>query len=151
MPIIIFVTAKNSREANKIAAKLVESKLIACANVIKGVHSIFRWQGKIDKANETLLILKSKRSCLPKVIKMVKKYHSYDVPEIIALPMRGFIAPTIATQRTMPSRSTTRDLGGHRNWPKCEHVSGSLAPSGSALSRPDPRSTICLRDGKENP
>jgi len=87
MPIVILITAKNVREANRIANKLVEEKLIACANVIKGVHSIFRWQGKIDKANETLLILKSKKSCFPKIVKMVKKYHSYDVPEIIALPI----------------------------------------------------------------
>jgi len=87
MPIVILITAKNVREANKIAAKLVESKLIACANVIRGIQSIYRWQGKIEKANETLLILKSKKSCLPKIIKMVKKYHSYDVPEIIALPI----------------------------------------------------------------
>ena len=89
MPIIIFVTTKNVREANRIATKLMEGKLIACANVIKGVRSIFRWQGKVDKANEILLILKSKKSCLPKIIKMVKKYHSYDVPEIIALPIIG--------------------------------------------------------------
>jgi len=89
MPIIIFVTTKNSREANKIAIKLVKDKLIACANVIRGIQSTFRWQGKIDKANETLLILKSKKSCLPKIIKMVKQNHSYDVPEIIALPITG--------------------------------------------------------------
>jgi len=87
MHIVIFITTKNGREANKIATKLVEDKLIACANVIKGVHSIFRWQGKIDKANETLLILKSKKNCFSKIVKMVKKYHSYDVPEIIALPI----------------------------------------------------------------
>ena len=89
MPIVILITAKNVREANKIADKLVESKLIACANVVKSVYSIFRWQGKIDKAHETLLILKSKKSCFPKIVKMVKKYHSYDVPEIIALPITG--------------------------------------------------------------
>ena len=89
MYIIVFVTAKNSREANKIANKLIMGKLVACANVIKGIHSIFRWKGKVDKVNETLLILKSKKSCLPKIIKMVKKYHSYDVPEIIALPITG--------------------------------------------------------------
>lgn len=87
MPIIILVTTKSSREANKIATKLVEGKLIACANIVKGVQSIFRWKGKVDKASETLLILKSKKSCFVKVVKMVKKYHSYDVPEIIALPI----------------------------------------------------------------
>jgi len=87
MPIVVFVTTKNVREANKIAAKLVKGKLIACANVVKGVNSIFRWKGKVEKASETLLILKSKKSCFKKIVKTVKKYHSYDVPEIIALPI----------------------------------------------------------------
>jgi len=87
MPIIILITTKNVREANKIATKLVENKLIACANVIKGVNSIFRWQGKVDKANETLLILKSQKKCFTKIVKIVKKLHSYNVPEIVALPI----------------------------------------------------------------
>lgn len=87
MYIVIFITAKNAREANKIAAKLVADKLIACANIIKGVKSIFRWQGKVDKADEVLLVLKSKKSCFPKIVKTVKSIHSYDVPEIIALPI----------------------------------------------------------------
>jgi periplasmic divalent cation tolerance protein len=87
MLIVIFITTKNGREAKKIATKLIEEKLIACANMIKGVNSIFHWKGKVDKASEVLLILKSKKSCFPKIIKIVKKYHSYDVPEIIAMPI----------------------------------------------------------------
>ena len=87
MPIVVFVMTKNSREANKIATKLVEAKLIACANVIKDVHSVFRWKNKIEKDHEVLLILKSRRGCFAKIVKAVKKYHSYDVPEIIALPI----------------------------------------------------------------
>jgi len=89
MSIVVLVTAKNSREANQISTKLIEGKLIACANIIKGINSIFRWKGKVDQANEVLLILKSRKSCLPKIVKTVKKYHSYDVPEIIALPIVG--------------------------------------------------------------
>ena len=87
MPIVIFVMAKNVREANWIATKLVEEKLVACANIVKGVSSIFRWKGKTEKSSETLLILKSKKSCFKKIVKTVKKHHSYDVPEIIALPI----------------------------------------------------------------
>ena len=87
MPIIILITTKNGREANRIATTLVEKKLIACANIIKDVRSIFRWKGKIDKADEALLILKSKKRCFTEIVKVVKKYHSYDVPEIIALPI----------------------------------------------------------------
>jgi len=89
MPIVILITTKNVREANRIAAKLVETKLIACANVIKDVHSIFRWKKKIEREKEVLLILKSKQGCFAKIVKTVKKYHSYDVPEIIALPIIG--------------------------------------------------------------
>ena len=89
MYIVIFITAKNGWEANKIATQLVEDKLIACANIVKDINSIFCWKGKVDKAKEVRLILKSKKSCFKKIVKAVKKYHSYDVPEIIALPIIG--------------------------------------------------------------
>ena len=89
MYIVIFITAKNGREANKIAARLVKDKLIACVNIVKGVKSIFWWEGKVDEAGETLLILKSKKSCFQKIVKTVKALHSYTVPEIIALPIVG--------------------------------------------------------------
>jgi len=87
MYIIVLITAKNVREANKIATKLLEEKLIACANIVKGIKSIFSWKGKIEKANEVLLILKSRKRSFSRIVKTVKKYHSYDVPEIIALPI----------------------------------------------------------------
>lgn len=89
MCIVIFVTAKNRREANKIAARLVQDRLVACVNIVEGVQSIFWWEGKVDKAGEALLILKSKKSRLQKVVKTVKALHSYTVPEIIALPIVG--------------------------------------------------------------
>lgn len=87
MHIVVLVTAKNVREANKIAAQLVQDKLVACANIVEGVRSIFWWQGKVDKAREVLLILKSEKSRFSKIVTAVKKLHSYEVPEIIALPI----------------------------------------------------------------
>ena len=87
MYIVVLITARNVREANKIANKLVKDKLIACANVIKGIQSIFWWQKKVDTANEVLLILKTKKSCFKKIVKTVTSLHSYEVPEIIALPI----------------------------------------------------------------
>lgn len=87
MNIVIFITAKNQTEAKKIAKALLEKKLIACANITKEVNSFFWWQGKIDQAKEVLLILKTKRTLLKRLIKTVKAIHSYDVPEIIALPI----------------------------------------------------------------
>lgn len=89
MYVVVLITTKNVKEANKIANKLVQEKLIACANVIKDVRSIFRWEGKVDKANETLLILKTKKGSVSKIINRVKTLHSYSVPEIIALPVIG--------------------------------------------------------------
>ena len=89
MYIIVLVTAKNIKEATKIATVLVEEHLVACANIVNGVRSIFTWKGKMNKADEVLLILKSKKSCFPKIVRKVKTMHSYDVPEVIAMPIIG--------------------------------------------------------------
>jgi periplasmic divalent cation tolerance protein len=89
MRIVIFVTCANKEEAKKIAKALVEAKESACVNIIDGIDSIFWWQGKTDMAKESLLIIKSKKSKLPRIIKRVKALHSYQVPEIIALPIIG--------------------------------------------------------------
>lgn len=87
MNIVIFVTTKDSSEAQAIARALVDQKLVACANIVSGVKSLFWWQGKVDEASEVLLILKTKRSLFKRIEKTVKSLHSYDVPEIIALPI----------------------------------------------------------------
>ena len=68
MYIVVFVTAKNVRQANRIATELLKGKLIACANIVKDVRSIFTWKGKVDKASEVLLILKAKKSCFSKIV-----------------------------------------------------------------------------------
>jgi periplasmic divalent cation tolerance protein len=87
MYIVIFITASNKKEAKNIAQQLVGSKLVACVNILEKVESLFRWQGKVNHAKETLLIIKSKKEKLAKIIKVVKSLHSYQVPEIIALPI----------------------------------------------------------------
>jgi len=85
--IVVLVTTKDKNQATKIAKGLLEAKLIACANIIGGVHSLFWWQGKIDSSKEVLLILKSKKSLFKKIEAKVKSLHSYQTPEIIALPI----------------------------------------------------------------
>ncbi|MFH1201803.1 MAG: divalent-cation tolerance protein CutA [Candidatus Omnitrophota bacterium] len=87
--IVVFITCKNKKEANRIAQGLIKEKLAACVNVINKIESIFFWQGKIDKAAEALLIVKTKKKLLSKLIKKVKVLHSYSVPEIIAIPIIG--------------------------------------------------------------
>ena len=87
--IIILVTAGSKEEGKKIAESLVNHHLAACANIVPSIKSIFFWEGKTDQATEVLLIIKSRRHLLDKIIEHVKKIHSYTVPEIIALPLIG--------------------------------------------------------------
>ena len=87
MYMAVFITAKDRAQAKTISDQLLDKKLIACANIVEGVESVFRWQGKIDQAKETLIILKSKQSLFKEIVKTVKAHHSYEVPEIIALPI----------------------------------------------------------------
>ena len=87
MNIVIFITAKDYDEATKISQSLVDNKLIACANIVSSVKSFFWWEGKVDEASEVLLILKTKKSLFKKIEKAVTTLHSYEVPEIIALPI----------------------------------------------------------------
>jgi periplasmic divalent cation tolerance protein len=85
--IVCFITAPNEDEAVNIARTLVEDRLAACANIVKNVRSIYSWQGAIEDDAEVLMIVKSRRSLFQKLSKKVKEIHSYDVPEVIALPI----------------------------------------------------------------
>ncbi len=85
--IVVLVTARDKKEAVKIARGLLESKLIACANIIEGVQSLFWWQGKIDRSPEVLMLMKTKKVLFKKVSAQVRSLHSYETPEIIALPI----------------------------------------------------------------
>lgn len=87
MYIVIFITAANKKEAQSLTRQLIKHKLAACVNIVDKIESFFWWQGKVDSAKEALLIIKSKKSKLTKIIKLVKSMHSYEVPEVIALPI----------------------------------------------------------------
>jgi periplasmic divalent cation tolerance protein len=87
--VIVLVTASCQEEAHKIADCLLQEKQAACINTLPGVKSAYWWQGKIESAEECLLIIKTKVSALDEVTRLVKSVHSYTVPEIIALPIVG--------------------------------------------------------------
>jgi periplasmic divalent cation tolerance protein len=93
MRIIVLITAANKKEADKISKKLLQNKLAACVNIVNGIKSLFWWQGKVDRAKETLLIVKSRQEKFAKIVKLVKANHSYAVPEIIALPIISGFKP----------------------------------------------------------
>ena len=85
--VVVFVTAPNKKQARKIADEIVKERLAACASIIEGIESTYWWQGKIEKANETLIIMKTKSTLAKKLIKKVRALHSYVVPEIICVPI----------------------------------------------------------------
>ncbi len=87
--IVVFISAKDTDEAQKIAKALVKRRQAACVNIVPEVNSHFWWKDKLASTQESLLIVKTKESLLPEVIKSVKKIHSYSLPEIIALPVIG--------------------------------------------------------------
>ena len=85
--IVVYVTAPNEDEAAGIARSLVELKLAACVNIIKDIRSIYRWQGTLQDDSEVLMIIKTREELFDPLTVKVRKLHSYDVPEIIALPI----------------------------------------------------------------
>jgi periplasmic divalent cation tolerance protein len=87
--IVVFITARDAEEAQKIAKALVKRRQAACVNIVSSVDSHFWWKDKLDSSQESLLIVKTKESLLPELIKSVKKIHSYGIPEIIAIPIIG--------------------------------------------------------------
>lgn len=87
--VVIFVTCSSEEEAEKIVSTLMDRHLVACGNVIPKVTSIFRWEGEVCREGEVLVILKSQKSLLDKIVLTVKEHHSYQVPEIIAVPIVG--------------------------------------------------------------
>jgi periplasmic divalent cation tolerance protein len=87
--VVVLITTSSEEEALKIAESLVNGKKAACVNIVPRVDSLFWWEGKLDSARESLLLVKTKASLFPEIVEMVKRMHSYEVPEIIALPIIG--------------------------------------------------------------
>ena len=86
--IVVLVTCGSAKEARRIARAVVEQRMAACANIVTSpVQSVYRWKGRVESAKEFLLIIKTTQSRFAKLKAEVKRLHSYDVPEIIALPI----------------------------------------------------------------
>jgi periplasmic divalent cation tolerance protein len=85
--IIVLITTASKKEAEKITQHLLDLKLIACGNIVGPVSSIFTWSGKAEKAEEYLTIMKTRKDLFNKLAVAVKTLHSYEVPEILALPV----------------------------------------------------------------
>jgi periplasmic divalent cation tolerance protein len=85
--VVVFVTAGSREEADKLSRGLVEEKLAFCVNALPAIQSTYYWEGKLCEDEEILLIIKTRASKFDALETWVRKNHSYDVPEVIALPI----------------------------------------------------------------
>ena len=89
MVAVVYTTTDNVQDARKIAHTLVEEQLVVCVNIIPKIESIYRWKGKIETDNELVLIAKTTDKNVKKTIQKIKELHTYELPDIIVLPIIG--------------------------------------------------------------
>lgn len=86
---LVYMTMKDRQEAERIATVLVETRLVACVNILGGCESLFWWNGAVQQESEVVMVAKTTRACLEGCVEQVKKLHSYDVPCVVAMPLAG--------------------------------------------------------------
>ena len=86
---LVLVTAPDSKTARRLARAALRHRLIACANLVPGIESHYRWQGKLERSSEVLLVLKTTRRRLASLERLVMAEHPYDTPEFVVLSVRG--------------------------------------------------------------
>lgn len=103
----VLVTAPDLEVAERLATQLVEERVAACANLVRGITSIYRWEGRVERAEEVLLILKTSDERLPDLVARAAELHPYDVPEILALEVPTGHEPYMAWVRRETSSAAT--------------------------------------------
>ena len=88
-PIIVLTTVPSTKAGESIAKRLVEQRAVACVNILPKMTSIYHWEGQIQKEDEYLLIIKSVKEREKEVYDLIRKLHSYDVPEILTIPIQN--------------------------------------------------------------
>lgn len=87
--LLVLTTAETLADGERLAHLLVEAELAACVQILPQITSVYRWQGKVEQAGETLLLIKTTRAVYPELETAIKQNHSYQTPEIIALPVEA--------------------------------------------------------------
>ena len=86
---LVYMTAGSLEEAKNIGNILVEQNLVACINLLENMTSIYKWEDKLEEGQEVVMIAKTRKKLMPKLIETVKRHHSYDCPCILSLPIQG--------------------------------------------------------------
>ena len=92
-PIVVLITAANREEASRIADMLVEARLAACVQILPEMQSVYRWEGQVARESEVMLLAKTTLDRFDELDRVVREIHSYETPEIIALPVTAVSAP----------------------------------------------------------
>ena len=87
--VVVFITANDNKEAELLSRVILNNKKAACVSIVPGIVSSFWWQGSISSSQELLLIVKTTITLIDELINLVKSIHTYEVPEIIAMPILG--------------------------------------------------------------
>jgi periplasmic divalent cation tolerance protein len=87
--VFVYTTWPSTVEAEKAGRALVERRLAACVNILPGMISHYRWEGKIERTEEAVMLVKTRASLAPKIEAAVKALHSYDTPAILVLPLES--------------------------------------------------------------
>lgn len=85
--IVVLTTCESAEQAERVARHLIEQRLAACVNILPGARSVYRWKDKIEDAAEVVLIVKSRRDVFARLREAIGQLHSYEIPEVIALPV----------------------------------------------------------------
>ena len=119
--VVVFVTCSSAEEAGRIARALVEERLAACVNVSSPIRSVYRWQGKLTDDEEVLLVIKTTRELFDPLRRAVEKLHSYQVPEVICLPVidgapnyLNWIGASVGPEAGTPAAGPRRRAGRKR-------------------------------------
>ncbi len=104
--IVVLLTTPNREEAARLAEMLVGSQLAACVQIMPEMESVYRWKGAVQREPEHLLLIKTTENCFPELEQQVRALHSYETPEIIALPVSAISLPYLEwlTASVVPPR-----------------------------------------------
>lgn len=98
--VIVLSTFPSQEDALRVASALVEARVAACVNVLPGIRSVFRWKGQVEFADEVLLLVKTTQPGFPALCDRIKELHTYDTPEIVAVPLVDALADYLSWIRS---------------------------------------------------
>jgi periplasmic divalent cation tolerance protein len=90
---LVITTCPSMNEAEALAEKLLTARLAACVNIVPGILSLYEWQGTLQREQEFMLLIKSRSECFAELEQLVRASHSYELPELIAVPIEQGLAP----------------------------------------------------------